>query len=302
MIIFDPEATEDMRRESLLFMMDHTQGFDNAEEAETDRKGKRKSSEADAAEMKRRKNIAFQLETLTEFAEHNLGEAVEWSSLLAEACLATDKDVILYDWSTIISLLMREQEELITSALRPTQISILLHMLVRAAVKVTSQKMSLETGDADSHIAKSEGLVNSRWESLNNVLQMKLPQLLTRFKDDQENLSALCELLSCCDMHATAKSNVQLLQGLQDLYFTFGNEVLLTNIAKAFKRWGKSKLSSSVDLTLRQLFESLFASILESFSSLKKVIENESSQKKRKSNVRLFILLSFYSHFTFFLQ
>jgi hypothetical protein len=293
-IIFDPTATDEIRKEALLFMMDHTQGFDVVDDLEPAAisKGKKKqgkSAAVEANEIQRRKNVALQLETLTEFAEHNLSTAVEWSSLLADACLDTDKAVLLYDWNTVVALLMREQEDLITNALRPLQISTLLHMFVRAATRVTQQKREIESGTLEA----DDEVITSRWESLNSVLQNKLPLLFTRFKDDEDCLAALTELLCCCDLHSNAKSNQHLLSGLQEIFLSFGDESLLKNIVNAFKRWKSSNFSDPVVNVVRSLVETLWGNLVKTESLLRTLTESEtkSSNKKKRNSVSFFVVV-----------
>ncbi len=101
-IIFDAGASDKVRAESLCFLMDHTEGFENvvsglpvedgAEEASAGRlkpsnKLKAASAQDAAKALARRQRTALQLETLTEFAEHHLGEQYALSTELAEACL-----------------------------------------------------------------------------------------------------------------------------------------------------------------------------------------------------------------------
>ena len=50
---------------------------------------------------------------------------------------------MLYNWSTIIALLLRESDELISSALRPQQAAILLRMFVHAAIDLTARRRRL---------------------------------------------------------------------------------------------------------------------------------------------------------------
>lgn len=99
MLVFDPTASAKARKEALLFLMDHTEGFDEFDEktALSKAKGsssssaKGKKSTAELVALEKQKNVALQLETLTEFAEHHLHENIEWCKLLAEACLETHK-------------------------------------------------------------------------------------------------------------------------------------------------------------------------------------------------------------------
>jgi hypothetical protein len=102
-IIFDAGASDKARAESLCFLMDHTEGFENVvSDLPVDADGgdggasagntKSSKSKAAAAQdaanaLARRQRTALQLETLTEFAEHHLGEQYALSAGLAKACL-----------------------------------------------------------------------------------------------------------------------------------------------------------------------------------------------------------------------
>ncbi len=94
MVVFDPDASSEMRVAALLFLMDHTQGFEDFDEdsfLQQQSSAKSRKRDSNVIEEAKRKNVALQLETLTEFAEHHLRDRTEGSALLAEACLATHK-------------------------------------------------------------------------------------------------------------------------------------------------------------------------------------------------------------------
>lgn len=90
-IVFDSGASPKLRKEALLFMMDHTEGFDDvASNAENGNKRKRKESNTSkqiSLAMTVKRLHAIQLETLLEFAEHHLKESYDGIELLAQACL-----------------------------------------------------------------------------------------------------------------------------------------------------------------------------------------------------------------------
>lgn len=118
-IVFDPAAPLRVRQEALAFIMDHTEGFDDEDNADSlegalnllelerhggdggngaakskkrSSKGTGTGSKADQARaLARRQRTAQQLETLTEFAEMHLGALVERSYMLTDACLALKK-------------------------------------------------------------------------------------------------------------------------------------------------------------------------------------------------------------------
>ena len=222
-VVFDPDATPEMRKEALLFLMDHTEGFDlptvedfsnslSSKPATTKKAGSK--SAKSSKELKR--NVAFQLETLTEVVDRHLKlEMLEWTSLLAEACLAIpEKAGILYDWNTAISLLMKDHDEdLLAKPLESVQVTALLIMVVTAAKRVNQEKRDLEGGK----LQREKDLINHRWEALNETLGSKLAPLLSRFKDDERNLAALTELLSCCEINPALKSSQALLKAIQDI-------------------------------------------------------------------------------------
>jgi hypothetical protein len=144
---------------------------------------------------------------------------------------------------------MRESEELITAPLRPSQIAILLRMFIAAANIVTNEKKSFEAEDGGNSREKERNIVHSRWESLNTTLIAKLPLLLTRFKDEEANVNAICDLLRCCDIStATVGNNLKaiktLVKNLEEIFLSFHHEICLKNILHAFSSW--SKLRSSV--------------------------------------------------------
>lgn len=94
-VVFDNEADLPVRVEALRFMMDHTEGFEEFDEAQQmsllSKSLKKKDSLKDQLALCKQRNAALQLETLTEFAEYHLGRHVDMSHLLAEACLGSEK-------------------------------------------------------------------------------------------------------------------------------------------------------------------------------------------------------------------
>jgi hypothetical protein len=83
-VVFDEGSTDEARLQALIFALEHTQGFDDADFISA----KSKIPSATAAMLKR-KNSAMQLETLCEFAEHHLSDRdFTRVELLAKACIA----------------------------------------------------------------------------------------------------------------------------------------------------------------------------------------------------------------------
>jgi hypothetical protein len=85
-IVFDVGSTAAARLQSLIFVLEHTQGFDVADFVGA-ASGKPKGSTGSNAMLKR-KNSAVQLETLCEFVEHHLTDRnFNRVELLAKACM-----------------------------------------------------------------------------------------------------------------------------------------------------------------------------------------------------------------------
>ncbi len=145
---------------------------------------------------------------------------------------------MLYDWSTITALLLRESDELISSALRPSQAAVLLHMFVCSARDI--HRKHVDGNDASGN-----------WESLNAVLQQSLSSLLQRFRDDESNLDALAGLLELCDYSLVANaagatavsgsSNQKNFKGLlkivQDLLSSVQSDSLVVKLVGALYSW-----------------------------------------------------------------
>lgn len=162
-IVFDPTASPRTRQEALLFLMDHTEGFEVLDD-EPDTSGKdnklkssqpsKKKSKKDSSSREEtdesavRKRHAFQLETLAEFAEYHLLKDMTHEDdisakltkvdMLAEACLMVTNFKALYDWPVITTLLMKESDGVITTTLRDPLIAILLRLFVRCVTYLHS--------------------------------------------------------------------------------------------------------------------------------------------------------------------
>lgn len=126
-IVFDVEASARVRQEALAFLMDHTEGFD--EDGDEDAaavaldlslasltgkatkankgKGGAEGKADQAKALVRRQRTAQQLETLTEYAAHHLGERYDLAHMLAEACLALRKYGEYTDHPAISTLWIR---------------------------------------------------------------------------------------------------------------------------------------------------------------------------------------------------
>lgn len=263
------------------------------------KKGKKtKSTGEDTKAFARRQRSAMQLETLTEFAEHHLYGAdsrcsilttenhvncvitvkspdLERIDMLVEACLDLPQGGIMRDWSTIFALLLRESDELISSALRPTLSSILLRIFVASAVnlrdwyylmrasqleevdgmkgKNTKKGQNGNNGNGNNgngirgYAHRLDGKDQTKaeqWEALNDHLLRELPSLLTRFRDDKMNLSVLVNVLSCCDISVSSKACKGLLKSTVDFFELSSEERVVEALCGALREWTVSGGSS----------------------------------------------------------
>jgi hypothetical protein len=260
-IVFSPDVPISVRIEALLFLMDHTEGFSESDLEQTQKlskKGKKGTDKAAVVDLKRKHN-ALQLETLTEFAEHHLNENYEYSSFLAEAILQTPKADLLFDWETIVSLLMRETDDMISQQLRPNQISILLTMFITtvkylysfildedrdnianstAQVEISqlfeanNSIISLKP-NSNRHLQEIDNC-NEEYERFNEIMLRRLPSLLTRFKDNIRHLQLLSEILLCLNIPNQKKfQDFQLI--IEDLFLLQNDMTLLRNIVIGLK-------------------------------------------------------------------
>lgn len=198
----------------------------------------------------------------------------------------------MYDWNSIIALLLRESDELITSALRPPQISILLKMFITSSLEVKQRvQLELQTRAKELELnlksAKSVS-VNSRmvdiWESLTENLHSSLPLLLTRYRDDESNLQTIVILFECCDYSSNHKGLKSLLKVVVDIFNTTSNQQIIKTIINAFKNWqsiGGSIGEDIGNLTQKLLNES-WSLICSKSSKLQNLLKNDTTKKSGK--------------------
>jgi hypothetical protein len=162
----------------------------------------------------------------------------------------------MYNWPVTISLLLRESEELISSALRPSQSAILLRMFVHCAVDL-NRRRTLLAGAGVSLSANDRHFLQS-WEALNEHLLRSLSSLLVRFKDDEANLLVLVDIVPCCTFTAAAASSAAeseralktLLKIVMDLFQITRDEKILSVLVGTLCTWaggGGGGSSSSTD-------------------------------------------------------
>jgi hypothetical protein len=317
-VIFDGGSGKRVRQEALAFLMDHTEGFEEDENDVDDgsenasgsqnKKGTQKDGEDETKAVAKRQKTAMQLETLCEFVEHHLyGEESRCALVTIDAkssssggsnTMVKNPDLdrvemmvngIMRDWSSIISLLLRESDDLVSSALRPNLSAILLRIFVFSASNLKNWYAIVKATQLDEIDSGIKGKSKVRrasfthrldakdqqkaehWESLNEHLLKDLPTLLVRFRDDQSNLSALVGLLSCCDVSVSVKALKGLLKSASDLFQTSSDEVVIVELCKALREWMMSGGSSkgAVESSVTSILSGLWSKIEESLQSLK---------------------------------
>jgi hypothetical protein len=317
-VTFDPNAPARARFEALGFMLDHTEGFqkdDDDEEADAEetqgKKSKKKGSVANktaARALERRQRTAQQLETLTEFVEYHLerqtlnstvkrskaprpSEALAvlekpedkyaFAALLGEAVCSLEhtRARILRDWSTIISLLLRDSESGLTTTLEGPQASILLRLFVHSAQELQTDVEALRSQGGPGQFlsrVKREQLDHAQddWDSLRSHLQKNLSDLLVRFRDEESNLEQLSKLLAMCepDAHAAeAMVNVSVA-----IFNNARQEWLLESVASSLNSWlspdcpvrGKAKLA------IEELVKDAWSTLSESTEAIRVAIDD----------------------------
>ena len=284
-IVFDAESSVKCRAQALVFMMDHTEGFEEDLEEEEDAdeqeeeeeeeeeeeqeeqeeqeeeeeeegaqalsgrsrrtakaaaskqsaKGASSSSSSSAAAAatgsnaaardahKRRQQATVQLETLCEFVAIHLPDSTYWAQSIpllvgAFGQLSDKRRNIVRDWSTIAALLLKEHDDLVSSALRPQLVHILLYLFVASVQEMRVELNQSSSGWPSSgsaanfsscgsysnsispvflhvHTAHTRKENNEHATLLAEVLRKDLTKLLTRSRDDPLHIMLLCELL-----------------------------------------------------------------------------------------------------------
>ncbi|RYH17185.1 hypothetical protein EON65_28985, partial [archaeon] len=193
---------------------------------------------------------------------------------------------MLYEWSTIISLLTREGESLTTHPLRPAQVSILLRMLAFTAALIYQQKQDLDN-QGGSKKAAIENQINGRYEALTTVLQSELPVLLSRFQDDKTNLTVLSELFVCCDMITNKQVAKSMMSKMSELFRSQIGETLLMNICKAFGYFIKhhQSVASVAKDELRDMVGEVWTTVNAQLNAINSLVTAENKRKRSSVSV-----------------
>lgn len=170
----------------------------------------------------------------------------------------------------MIALLLRESDELIISALRPSQASILLRIFVHCAVDLTTRRAKFATSGS---LSSADRQFQQSWEALNENLQVYLPSLLTRFKDDEENLIVLVNLLPCCEYSEDRplKALLKVLLGLFDLT---RRESIMKAMTSSLAGWLRSggTIAGTVEGAVRGLLSSCWQTVTDGTAQLQDFI------------------------------
>jgi hypothetical protein len=208
----------------------------------------------------------------------------------------------------MISLLLRESDGLLTKALGPPNVTILLRLFLKSAQEV--YKRHHEGGDADTSgnsaamlglsrtmasvkvstppkgkgatgknprktkaAAASESRATAdEWETMNSILTSNLHRLLTRFRDDESNLIILTGLLECCDISINPKASKVLLKILTELLKGTSSEALVERLLAIIGGWlklGSGDLNASLESIVMQVAEEALGKVQEVTATFK---------------------------------
>lgn len=187
---------------------------------------------------------------------------------------------MLYDWTTIVALLLRESEELISSALSTAQSSILLQMFVTSALSVI-----------ESHNSEDDAL-EAEYDALVVCLQKSLASLILRFRDDESALLELVELVQHADFSTSnavvVKSFRGLLKVVTDLFFSVTTDRLLEQLTVSLRTWKSSSdaaIQSAVTSSLKDTLDSVWNTVVEAVGKVQAGLKARVENSSRSSSV-----------------
>jgi hypothetical protein len=185
---------------------------------------------------------------------------------------------IFADWTTIISLLLREGDGAASSALRPAQVAVLLYMFAAAALRYHKTENS-----------------TSEKQALRDALLGHLPSLLSRFRDNTDHLAILMNLLQCCDFSSNAKGLKTILNVLGDILRNVPSENVLTKVVRALYSWsklievggsekGRAGGASVLNAFLKDTFSASLDALSKHVTDLSAVLKNGAAVVAQKSS------------------
>jgi hypothetical protein len=315
-LVFNNDADNEVRKEVILFVMDHTEGFEDMEEIEettSNKKSKKTSQSKDIGKVKdieQQQRISQQIETLAEFADCHLQlQDSNMVKLLVNGCLNLPVGKILREWSIMVNLLLRESDDLISSSLTLNMSIFIVKMFVFSATDLAKWKnklqlensLSLENDtDLPKKFSSSSNILSStirnddfesdvtkgeKWEALEGILNQNLFNLLTRYRDNDDILDTLLDLLDCCNMANNAKFLKAILKQISELIITTTVESSVLKICSAFKKWLQldGALGTLVFSNLKNLYKQLWNNINKSLVEIKFL--TSTTKNKNKSNI-----------------
>lgn len=182
-----------------------------------------------------------------------------------------------------MSLLLRENEEWLSTALRPSQITVLVRMFVYSALDLNTKRRD-DTQCSSAHVIES-------WEALNECLIQHLPSLLTHYRNDETNILDLISLLEVCEYHANSSSDRQLkalLKVVLDIFEISRDSKVLSMVVDAFRRWMdlKGTTAGTVEIALKKLFNDCWDATSSSIPQLQRLVESTSNAKPSSSGTK----------------
>eukprot|EP01032_Pedospumella_encystans_P034931 gene34931-39499_t len=181
---------------------------------------------------------------------------------------------MLYNWSTIVALLLRESGDLISTALPPAQAAILLRMFVHAAIDLTGRRRRLN--DSATALTATDKQMLECWEALNATLHTHLPTLLTRYKDNEENLVELVDLLPCVEFTGTEDRALKsLLKVVLELFASTRKESILSSLVATVCHWMRAggTVAGTVESAVQGLVVGSYEAILQHTARLQALVD-----------------------------
>jgi hypothetical protein len=187
---------------------------------------------------------------------------------------------IVYNWTVFVSLLLKENEEWLSTALRPSQITVLVHMLVYSALDLNAKRR--DDTQCSAHVIES-------WEALNECLIQHLPSLLTHYRNDETNILDLISLLEVCEYHTNSDRQLKsLLKVVLDIFEISRDGKVLSMVVDAFRRWMdlKGTTAGTVEIALKKLYNDCWDATSSSIPQLQRLVESISNAKLSSSGTK----------------
>lgn len=316
-LVFNNDTDNEVRNEVILFVMDHTEGFEDMEEIEvtsaSNKKSKKSTQSKDSGKVKdieQQQRISQQIETLAEFADCHLQlQDSNLVKLLVNSCLSLPVGKILREWSIMVNLLLRESDDLISSSLSLNMSTFIVKMFVCSALDLVQwkNKLQLENSlsldndrDLPKKFSSSSNILSStiknneyesditkgeKWELLEGILNESLSNLLTRYRDNNDILDSLLDLLDCCNMASNAKFLKAIIKQTSELIITTTVESSVLKISNAFRKWLQldGALGTLVFTNLKSLYKQIWNNINKSLIEIKNLTSKK--MNKNKANI-----------------